>query len=113
MKPLDKTAIDIVRQERLKKTRYPEICSILFKHGYTAADGKVLHPAVVSAAMCKLGFRTKRPFKRGLPTDLIAGYSKPLVNAPASPDTENFMLDVIANKNLTREQKLKVLSALL
>jgi len=79
------------------------IAKLFNKEGMHGPTGRPVCPASISHFMIENGIRTHKY----TPKKTKRTYTK----QEKSPD--NFMLDVIASKELTRDQKLKVLQALL
>jgi len=106
MKQLDAKAFNEIVQLKNNNMSYVKITPLLVKAGYVTKLGKRLSNSHVSRFMIENGVRQLiRPGKNII---------KPKSDVKKDVrNEEDFMLDVIASTKLTREQKIKVLGALL
>jgi hypothetical protein len=132
----------IIAERKKNKTPNRVFADKLNADGYTTSGGSKIYPVTVSQLCLAEGYRVRkhskrRPTLKNINFDEInnqpvfpmngSKVASPLqTNSPvfvpastikpeqtAATATDDFMLDVIANNKLSREQKLKVLSALL
>lgn len=107
-KKLDEKALQVCKKMRSQGSTIVEIAATLRGMGYTKLKGGTLCPATVSHFLIDHGMRTnikRAPYKK-TPNQVPLTKQKP-------PNTDDFMLDIIASDKITREQKIKVLTALL
>lgn len=106
MKQLDANAFNEIAKLQKNGMSYVEITPLLSKGGYVTKMGKQLSNSHVSRFMIDNGVR-----KITRPAKSTSQQTK--VDKSAVRNSEDFMLDVLASTKLTREQKIKVLAALL
>lgn len=101
-KPLDKAAFETAKKLKETKKSYDDIADILRSQGYRVMLG-ASGGAQVSKHCLDYGFRIK-------------SYDKPkstYKNKKQNNENEDFMLDVLSSYKLSKNQKIKVLTALL
>lgn len=112
MKTLGKQEVEYIKKLHAAGKSYEDIATILHKQEYRTQYGKALCSGAISNFMIANGYRNHYKKRRRTSAELAALRTG---QAPvtATPVSEDFMLDVIANKSLSKTQKLKVLTALL
>lgn len=105
---LDKKAFDYIKLQHKNGKTYNSCLSDLTTMGYKMANGKqIVDPAIVSQFMSKRGYRARprRAKQIAMPVSKL--------KITKSPSIENFLLDVLVNRDLNKIQKIKILQALI
>lgn len=102
---LDKKAFDYIKLQHKNGKTYKSCLGDLTAMGYRMASGKeMIDPAVVSQFMSSRGYRAMPRLAKQVNTP---------IKIAKSPHLENFLLDVLINKDLSKPQKIKILQALI
>jgi len=113
---LDKDTVITITDLRKKGLSYVKIAEALTREGYTSRTGKPICDAQVSKLMIANGVRCLSRPTKGLRYKKVANgivSSTPIKEVTKENTHEDFMLDVLVNKTLTKTQKVKILEALL
>jgi hypothetical protein len=111
MKPLDTAALEFIREKRLQGVVLKKLVPQLQRMGYSKLNKKPLCTATLSHFLCANGLRTRATYKHRKGFTRNKSLKMNVSKTMESPD--DFLLDVIANKKLSRDQKIKVLTALI